>query len=193
MSYNAKQRKKEKEIAKFNTTYPCEAPDGYMPQSEEEVKEREDTVAHIHRVREIMSLIGHQLQERAENHDLWKLSEKELPYFTKAKKLKGMTYGTEEYKEALKDLDKALPHHYSKYRHHPEFHENGIDDMTLVDLVEMSCDWLAASERHADGNIFDSINHNKKRFKMSKRLCRVFWNTARKCFGKRPGERELDE
>ena len=104
-----------------------------------------------------------------------------------------MTYGTEEYKEALKDLDTALPHHYSKYPHHPEHFENGIDDMNLVDLLEMACDWLAATERHADGNIFDSINHNRKRFKMSKQLSRILWNTAKKCFNKRPGERELEE
>ena len=193
MSYNAKKRKQEKEISKIKYDTPTVAPDGYMPQNEAEIKEREETVEHINRVREIMAMIGRQLQERADDHDLWKLSEKELPYFTKAKKLKGMTYGTEEYKEALKDLDKALPHHYSKYRHHPEYHENGIDDMTVVDLVEMACDWLAASERHADGNIFDSINHNRKRFKMSKQLAKIFWNTAKKCFGKRPGKREMEK
>ena len=37
-------------------------------------------------------------------------------------------------------------------RHHPEhFGEDGIRGMNLPDVVEMLCDWKAASERTKDG------------------------------------------
>lgn len=47
-----------------------------------------------------------------------------------------------------------------------------------MDLVEMICDWKAASERHNDGNIRKSIEHNAERFGMSPQLTRIFENTA---------------
>jgi hypothetical protein len=169
------------------------APDGYQPANQAEEQERKDTIAHIERVRELLGNIMEQVEQRAEEHDLWKLSRKELPNFTEAKKLKTMTYNTPEYKEALKELGPALEHHYSKYRHHPEYHENGVDDMNLVDLIEMIADWKAAGERHRDGNIFTSINENKKRFKMSKQLCKVLWNTAKDVLKCRPGKRTLEK
>lgn len=54
---------------------------------------------------------------------------------------------------------------------------NGIEDMTLLDLVEMLCDWKAASERHDDGNIRKSIEVNAERFNMTPQLRRIFENT----------------
>jgi hypothetical protein len=51
--------------------------------------------------------------------------------------------------------------------------------MTLVDVVEMFCDWLASSQRHADGNILKSIDYNKDRFGMAEQLTTVLENTAK--------------
>ena len=42
----------------------------------------------------------------------------------------------------------------------------------------MFFDWKAATERHDNGNIFKSIEINKKRFEMSDQLCDIFTNTA---------------
>jgi hypothetical protein len=53
-----------------------------------------------------------------------------------------------------------------------------VNHMTLLDLVEMICDWKAASERHNNGNIRKSIEVNGKRFEMSPQLIRIFENTA---------------
>jgi len=63
--------------------------------------------------------------------------------------------------------------------HHPEHYENGIDDFTLADLVEMFFDWKAASERHNDGDVLKSIEINKQRFGLSEQLCKIFENTER--------------
>lgn len=54
-----------------------------------------------------------------------------------------------------------------------------VNDMNLVDLVEMFCDWKAAGERHHNGNILKSIEVNAGRFHISPQLRRVLENTAK--------------
>ena len=73
----------------------------------------------------------------------------------------------------------ALDHHYAKNKHHPEHYPDGINDMTLVDLVEMFADWKAATMRHNDGNLLKSIEINTKRFNIDKQLAQIFVNTAK--------------
>jgi hypothetical protein len=53
-----------------------------------------------------------------------------------------------------------------------------LKGMTLVDLVEMFCDWYAATKRHEDGSIMKSIEINKERFNISDDLVNIFINTA---------------
>ena len=55
---------------------------------------------------------------------------------------------------------------------------SGVAAMTLIDLVEMFCDWAAASERHADGNLLRSIEIGQERFGFSDELVSIFRNTA---------------
>lgn len=57
--------------------------------------------------------------------------------------------------------------------------EHGIDDMNLVDIVEMLCDWKAASLRHHDGNLLKSIEFNAKRFNYDDQLKHILLNTAK--------------
>lgn len=52
-------------------------------------------------------------------------------------------------------------------------------DMSLVDILEMLCDWKAASLRHNNGDIYESINFNAKRFRMSDTMRQILINTAR--------------
>jgi hypothetical protein len=54
-----------------------------------------------------------------------------------------------------------------------------VDGMTLLDLVEMFCDWKAATERHADGSIEKSIQHNKGRFKLTDQLASILENSRK--------------
>jgi hypothetical protein len=92
--------------------------------------------------------------------------------------LKKLTYGSDGYKEALERLQIALKHHYKNNRHHPEYFENGIDDMNLFDIVELLFDWKAATERHEDGDIYKSFEINEKRFNIPPGLIKMFKNTA---------------
>jgi hypothetical protein len=54
-----------------------------------------------------------------------------------------------------------------------------VDGMSLLDVVEMLMDWKAASERHADGDIWTSIDHNEQRFNLSPQLASILRNTAK--------------
>lgn len=62
----------------------------------------------------------------------------------------------------------------SELMHKPEL---GISGMSLLDLVEMLCDWKAATLRHNDGDIRKSIEINQKRFGYSDELKRILLNT----------------
>lgn len=54
----------------------------------------------------------------------------------------------------------------------------GLNGMSLIDLIEMLCDWFAATQRHNDGNILRSIELNQKRFNYSDELKQIFINTV---------------
>ena len=139
-----------------------------------------DTLLHIKRVNELLINFAKELSERATMHDNSKLVDPEKSLFDEfTPKLKGTTYGSQQYKEYLSSLKVALDNHYSKNSHHPEHYENGVDGMDLLDIVEMFMDWKAAGERHADGSIFKSIEFNKDRFRLSPQLVEIFKNTAR--------------
>jgi hypothetical protein len=140
---------------------------------------RQETSEHMTRVAHVLDLITQHLDQRANTHDDSKLESPELEHFTRVTgQLRGLTYGSEEYKAALRDLKPALDHHYENNSHHPEHFENGVSGMTLIDLVEMFADWWAATRRHADGDIRKSIEHNRKRFELDPQLRRILENTV---------------
>lgn len=139
-----------------------------------------ETRLHINNVRKFIYLLIKELMERAEGHDASKLEEPERATFLEfTPKLKGMTYGSDEYKECLKKMQVGLDHHYAENRHHPEHFSGGVDDMNLVDLFETICDWQAATLRHADGDIMKSIEQNTERFGLSPQLAQILKNTVK--------------
>lgn len=140
-----------------------------------------ETLKHIRLVQKLIHAVVKDLLDRSDCHDNSKLESPELEVFTEhTSKLAGLTYDSEEYKAQLKVMDSALQHHYANNSHHPQFYKNGIDDMNLMDVIEMFCDWWAASKRHNDGNINKSIEINGKRFNMSQQLIRIFENTVKR-------------
>ena len=95
-----------------------------------------------------------QIGERYMSHDSSKYESPEFhPYVWRYWRTKWAKEGKVDtrFTEAFASLDvdryitKAVWHHVQHNRHHPEYHLDH-DDMTLVDLIEMVCDWYAMSE-----------------------------------------------
>lgn len=141
---------------------------------------RDDTLAHIERVRHYLFVVRAHIRQREDDHDQSKLEDPEKAIFDEVTpRLKGLTYGSDDYKASLAEMKPALDHHYAHNSHHPEHFENGVDGMSLLDVIEMLVDWKAASERHADGDIWRSIDINERRFGLTPQLVAILRNTAR--------------
>ncbi|AMM44995.1 hypothetical protein SP15_195 [Bacillus phage SP-15] len=142
-----------------------------------------DTREHIQHVQEYMSQMANKIIIRGLVHDASKLESPELETFTEyTPKLANTTYGSEEYFKSLEGMKVALNHHYQMNSHHPEHYENGINGMDLLDLVEMICDWKAATLRHNDGDIKKSLETNRGRFKIDSQLYEILSNTIDRYF-----------
>lgn len=142
---------------------------------------RVETYKHIGEVRKRLLHCAKQLMDCADVHDASKLESPEVEKFDElTDKLKGLTYNSDEYKECLEQLKPALDHHYANNSHHPQYYEDGIRGMDLLDLIEMLCDWKAATLRHADGDINRSIEENKERFGYGDELKQIFINTLKR-------------
>ena len=146
-----------------------------------------DTRQHIKKSQYYLSILFLEIAVRHTSHDLSKLESPEKGTFDRVTPLlKELTYGSPEYNTVLESMQEALDHHYAKNNHHPEHFVNGMRGMTLVDLLEMFCDWCAATERHDDGNIGKSIAHNMQRFGYGDTLASIMVNTAQLyCMGRR--------
>ncbi len=141
---------------------------------------RDDTLFHSQRVGELMVQMIKEALDRSTCHDRSKTEPPEVEYFDKyTPLLKTLKYGSDKYKASLEALKPALDHHYSVQRHHPQFFPNGINGMTLVDLLELIADWKAATERTDGGDLVRSLQINKERFEMSDQLVEILENTAR--------------
>jgi hypothetical protein len=137
-----------------------------------------DTLSHIKE--DTDNLLGclNIILERIKFHDKSKLDNPEKQIFDEfTPKLKNTTYGSENYKDNLEKMGEALNHHYENNSHHPEHYSNGINGMNLFDILEMLMDWLAATKRHKDGNIMESLKINKERFNISDQLFDILHNT----------------
>lgn len=139
-----------------------------------------ETQKHIETVRKYIRFIIDKIDTRGVKHDASKLETPEVELFAEhTLQLSQLSYGSDAYKECLEQLKPALDHHYASNRHHPEHFVNGVNDMTLIDIIEMFCDWKASTLRHNDGNLLKSIEVNAERFNMDGQLKAILINTAR--------------
>lgn len=139
-----------------------------------------DTLEHIKRVQDLLTMAAIELVTRGVLHDASKLESPEKELFDLySPLLKDLKFGSDEYIDSLDKLKVALDHHYEHNSHHPQHYKNGINDMTLFDIIEMFIDWQAASERTKNGNIIDSIELNEKRFNINPQLTGIFKNTVK--------------
>lgn len=135
-----------------------------------------ETLRHIHRVRDHLNTVIATLLERGRVHDASKFSEVEKPVLDSIyPRLRGLAYGSPEYLALVREAWPGLQHHYRHNTHHPEHFENGIAGMDLFDLVEMFCDWKAASERNPKDGV--RIDHNARIYAIAPQLAEILANT----------------
>lgn len=134
-----------------------------------------DINEHMQQVRDKLFKVCDELDRRAGVHDLSKLYSPEKEIFDEwTPKLQEYIFGSDEYKNALKEMGEGLKHHYEVNRHHPEHFKNGIDDMNLIDLLEMLCDWMTVAEKK---NVPINWEYLGDRFDMSDKFINLLKNT----------------
>ncbi|QBD78902.1 hypothetical protein EPA93_24130 [Ktedonosporobacter rubrisoli] len=139
-----------------------------------------DLIDHKQRVAGYMQIVANELFKRATGHDNSKFSEEEFELYEKAfPELQKHAYGSSEFKAALDTIKPAIQHHYAVNDHHPEFFEQGISQMNLIQIIEMMCDWIAASER-SQRDFLQGLEMNKERFHIDDQLFGALKNTVMK-------------
>jgi hypothetical protein len=100
---------------------------------------------------ELSPAMGLQIAQRAILHDQSKLQEPEyVPYVwrinrTLWKKTNSPHLRWLESQTLDQAIQDAVRHHVTHNRHHPEWHMDA-DDMSVIDIIEMVCDWYAMSQ-----------------------------------------------
>ena len=139
---------------------------------------RADTLDHILKVQFFIGEVIKELLERSQNHDASKLEPPEKETFDRmTPRLSSVTYGSDEYRNMLKEMKPAIDHHNRLNSHHPEHYIYRIEGMNLIDIIEMFCDWKAATLRHKDGDIKKSLKINVDRFFITPQLFSILENT----------------
>lgn len=142
-----------------------------------QIETEEYIKGHISRVRRHIDTFIQLLIRRAENHDKSKLEEPELSWWKEMDKEPRYPYGSEEYKQKIKRWDKVFKHHYKYNRHHPEHYEYGVCEMTLIDIVEMMCDWLGYKDTTTVTEALKVCDDQMARYNISEELRQIIFNT----------------
>lgn len=139
-----------------------------------------DTLDHIDRVQHCLAEVSLNLRERAHTHDQSKLTDPEKPLLDRLGTQTNLPpYGSQAERARFDALAEFRKYHYAGNDHHPEHTERGMSGMNLLSLIEMLCDWRAAGARHVGGDIWQSLEFNRKRFGISDELFAILKNTVK--------------
>jgi len=134
-------------------------------------------VEHKRLVGENMRRVATAWFQRAVEHDNSKFGDGEFaeyarqqPMYSKAR------YGTPEYEACMQAIKPAIEHHYQANSHHPEHFPNGVNDMNLLDVLEMVCDWMAAAKRVPGDTL--KLDAMRQRFNIDEQLFSIIQHTV---------------
>lgn len=134
--------------------------------------------AHLRGVQSWMRHVVTLWVARMVTHDQSKYSTPELPLIHEKARLDSLPFNTPEYHAALAKIKEAVKAHYECNAHHPEHYPDGVLDMSLLDLLEMICDWRVAAEMNGT-ELTESFDSCVERFKIPPDLRRILLNTYR--------------
>jgi hypothetical protein len=139
-----------------------------------------DAILHVSEVRENIASVNAELVRRGIAHDRTKFQALEFDAFVSTRDaFKKANYGTPEYQACVDAVKPAVDHHHGNNRHHTSYHENGVNDMSLIDIVEMICDWKAASRRSPDKKFIDTLDYAFDKYGIDSQLQGIIRNTLR--------------
>jgi len=140
-----------------------------------------DVILHVSEISENLETIASELRKRGMSHDRTKFQQLEFDTFVSTREeFKQTSYGTPEYKAVCAKAQPAMDHHYSNNRHHTAYHENAVNDMNLIDIIELVCDWRAANRRNADQcTMLESVKRglSNEKYQISEQLAKIIINT----------------
>jgi hypothetical protein len=111
------------------------------------------SIKHINGVKKRLRILSEKIQKIALFHDQSWLKPPEV----------GLSEDDQQWKDA----------HYKTNTHHPEHFNNDVSKMTLVDIIEMFCDWV--TENEDDGA--DDLDTMGRKYKVDPQLVSIFKNT----------------
>lgn len=91
-------------------------------------------------------------------------------------------YGSAEYTDKMKRWKKVFDHHYKHNSHHPEHFEEGINGMTLIDIIEMLCDWVGYKSVMSITEAINTVDQQMDRYGFSQDLRDIIKNTLLEYF-----------
>lgn len=135
---------------------------------------------HSNKVSYLLRKIAFEIELRANSHDTSKLEIDEFIGFCQLdlnRNHQKEEYGSKSYEDGIKNITVKL--HQSRNTHHPEYYPNGVKDMSLIDIIEMLCDWeVARQQRDTQENIDKTWDMRQSKFKLldeEVRFLRFIW------------------
>lgn len=125
---------------------------------------------HLMFVRLALHGVVHALEQRADIHDASKMLDDEFAGFSRINAAARINkFGSPEYSAGLAQERPTIDLHFSRNRHHPEYHSDPSDGlappppMGFLDVIEMVCDWWGAGKGYDSKMSWrDSVELNLK-------------------------------
>jgi hypothetical protein len=151
--------------------------------NEKQIKYLQEIRKHVSLVQVFLHIISEDITRRGIVHDDSKFYEPELSGFSEnIDNVPNLVYESEEYKKKWEQMKPIIDIHHRNNRHHPEHWLNGVEDMSLLDIIEMLVDWKASSMRYKDGSLKRSVEINCEKYGISPQLKKILLNTVRDHF-----------
>lgn len=147
-----------------------------------------DTLAHIKKVSDNLTVCAKRLLNMAMAHDASKLkSDVEAEsYVHPVWELNhnDVEYGSEKYKEITKGMGVGWEHHWKHNDHHIEWftqhnEDDPVSEIDLFTIFEMLCDWKAAATRKGNDPAL-AIESMQKDYHLDPQLVKIMKNTLRR-------------
>ena len=146
-----------------------------------------DTRKHQQLVAGLMIAVAKKLLDRAMKHDASKLEEPERSAYIEpvyALNTEEVPYGSDRHKELTAQMGEGWDHHKANNDHHIGFFEpysvqtlnDPIRAMDMFALIEMLCDWIAASKRRKNSPTL-ALEHMKEEHHIDEQLEALIRNT----------------